>query len=146
MDGVHLCVPFADIESSSFSFCRLQRLHDLLLSKVEQFPARANVWSMTRQNTVIEVPTWLHQNPDHYLNSLSSLSLPQLTSVTTSLQCTTSHPKNMHIRAILHDFFEQRSGLWEIVRHSSSPCALSVSRFFFLNRYQDSVFHALCDL
>ena len=39
MDGVHLCVPFADIESSSFSFCRLQCLHDLLLSN-SVVPAR----------------------------------------------------------------------------------------------------------
>ena len=145
MDGMHLCVPFADIESSLFSFCRLQHLHDLLLSKVEQFPSCGNVWSMTRLDAVIEVPTWLHQNHDHYFNSLSSLSLPQLASVTTFLQRATSHPKNMLIRSILRDFFEQRSGLWQIVRHSSSPCALSLSHYF-LNRYQDSVFHALCDL
>ena len=145
IDGVHLCVPFADIESSSFSFCRLQRLHDLLLSKVEQFPSRVNVWSTPRLNAVIEVPTWLHQTSDHYFNSLSSLSLPQLTSATTFLQRVIFHPKSMVIRTILDDFFEQRSGLWRIVRQSSSPCAPSLSRYF-LNRYQDTVFHALCDL
>ena len=90
----------------------------------------------------------MHQNSNSYLNSLSALSLPQLTSVTTSLQCATSHPKSVQIRAILHDFFEQDSASWEIVRivrNSSSPCAVSVS-LFFLNRYQNSVFHMLSDL
>ena len=86
-------------------------------------------WSVscTRQ-CVVNDKTECRDRGDHYLNSLSSLSLPQLTSVTTSLHCATSHPKNMQIRA---NFFEQRSGVWQIVRHSSSPCALSVSLFFW---------------
>ena len=87
----------------------------------------------------------MHQNSNSYLNFLSALSLQQLTSVTTSLQCATSHPNSVQVQAILHDFFEQGSASWEIIRNSSSPCAVSVSRFF-LNRYQNSVFHTLCDL
>ena len=142
---MHLCVPFTCIESSLFSFCHIQCLHDLPLSKLERSCAAPNLWSTIRQNVVVEVPTWLHQNPHSYLNSLSALSLPQLTSATTSLQCATSCPKFVQVRAVLHNFFEQCPNLWEIIRNSSSPCAISVSHFF-LNPYQNSVFHMLCDL
>ena len=40
---------------------------------------------------------------------------------------------------------EQRLNLWDIVRSSTSPCAVSISQFFY-TRYGDSVFCAFSDL
>lgn len=145
LDGVHLSFPIEVIESSLFSFCLLHRLHNLLLSKLCSPSINGDLWRRSADNVLVEVPTWLHRQKNSYVLSLSALSVPELKVVASSLHLTNQHCKSDFVEILLADFLEQRSYLWDIVKTSPYPCAVSVSRHFF-NRYQSTVFHALCDL
>lgn len=80
-----------------------------------------------------------------YLSSLSALSVPQLNAVVASLHLASQRRKIDLLEIVLDDFLEQRLNLWDIVRSSTSPCAVSISQFFY-TRYGDSVFRAFSDL
>ena len=103
LDGVHFSLPFVYVECAMFSFCRLHRQHDLLVSKVGSPCKKFDLWMSSSENCGGR--TYLAASRQKQL--FVSLSVRLLNDVKNSLQMTTQRRKSDFVDVLLNDFFDQ---------------------------------------
>ena len=148
VNGIHCRVHISDIESSSFSFCRLHR-HLLAARSMGPFTSEdlPSIESSLQDEEFVhaKVPSWINREEDIYFLCLSTLSGSELRTVVRSLPHSHLRSKADSIHTILQDFFHERP------QFVSSPLQATQSSFtlasqYFHARYGPSVARALRDL
>ena len=128
--GMESCVPVCDVESSTFSFCRLH-CHVLLMDlrdKVSPPSDSDDCWVNDGLPVLKDVLFWMIQPEECFFSSLSSLSLPVLRDVARLLHHPQFHHKTDYIHFILTDFFSERRHFCSLF--STVNCGVFVSQYF----------------
>ena len=145
MDGVHLCVPFADIESSLFSI-----LSFTALTRPPSFKS----WTVSFMRQRVVNDKTERRDRGAYLVASKSWSLFQffiiIVSPTTHFSYyifTTCYIPSKKNADSSHSSWFFWTAVQLVANYKTQLIPLRTLPFpLFLNRYQDSVFHALCDL
>jgi hypothetical protein len=142
--GVEVIVPLAYVETSRFSFCRLNR-RLVSMTGVQCMPANDGDWSRDAESVRFRIPSWLVRDIDVYFPLLSALSSPQLYSVVQSLRVSCHRRKYNFMKVIVDDFVCERLQLSNIVGDREGSCVSFISQYF-QSRYGDCVAAAFRDL